>query len=400
MSRRPGHWSLVGYADDPVPADGQDVAGVARTMRDRATDVRNARSQLQRLSHQQGWKGQAGREFAKKAAERVDDLQKVSDRYQAAADALNPWAAEVSHARAATYRALQDATEADATARSLTHHYGATADPVELHRRQVEAHRRDEALARLNRARRAAEGAIHELGDAARRTAGRLHDAGDIFKDSPWDKVKKWVRDHAEFLKALVTVLSLIAILVAILCGGWIALLVIGLAVLLIDALMMASEVPGVGWLDIGLDIVSIATLGVGRLVGPALKGAVAGAKGTAAAKAAAEAAGLAKNGTKIGFRFFNGSPGRWMKFVLREGNEANDASRFLRIISKGHLPHDLRFIPKAPVWKDFFRITPVGVRDGERLIKEIQVLRGVEWVNENLDRFDKINDGYQLATA
>ena len=140
-------------------------------------------------------------------------------------------------------------------------------------------------------ARRRLDEALDDLDSAAERVADRIRDASEHGNDGFWDNVGGWVRDHAVLLDRIATwagriALALAAITIAVLVFVaapaallmsllfWGA-LAAGVVQFGAHAAMMASDVEGVTWLDIGLDVLGLVTAGAGQWIGKGLAKAV-----------------------------------------------------------------------------------------------------------------------------
>jgi hypothetical protein len=170
--------------------------------------------------------------------------------------------------------------------------------PAQVTAQQQQGAAHTAALGRLQDARDRLDDALDALDDAAARTADRIDAAAEHGGDGWWDDVKGTVRDYAGILDGIADVLSYVAMalaaitLVVVLVAtapAW--LIVAGVAasaiLLGLHSALVLSESGKATWTDVGLDLIGLATAGIGgRLatgVGralPALRSSVAGLLG------------------------------------------------------------------------------------------------------------------------
>lgn len=281
MSRRPGEWHLLGESSDPVPADEYDVGKAAQRYKDRARDLDDARSTLDRLSRFDGWSGEASEKFAGKAEEVLHDLGKARDKYADVARALERYSDRVATARDRTRAALDKAVDADRRVRGNASNpeYSLPVDATPQQRADasLEKSRHDDGAHDLRQARVELAHALTELGHAAQAAAREIRAASDRFKDNHWDDFKGWIRENADIILAVIKVLEIIAIIIAVVAlvvavvvGGAllaaIALIgvVIAAAVLLLRVALVVSESGKASWGDVAWDTVNLALTVVG----------------------------------------------------------------------------------------------------------------------------------------
>ncbi|MBD8870502.1 hypothetical protein [Nocardioides donggukensis] len=280
MSSRSADWSVVHQASDPVPADEWDVKRVAGQYRDRGEDLGSSRSTLQRLSQLSGWTGEAAEEFAKKAADRVDDLGKAADKYLQVADALTTYAGHVGTARTDTWDGLQRALDAEEQRRRLDQdplEGVAEPTPEQLVARSAQWDRRDDAESARRRAAQDVEDAVERLRQRASECADDIKEASEKFSDGWFDHVKGWVRDHADLIRMIVDVLKWVALAVAAIgivvalfftAPLWITALIVGVGVALAAAILAGDalllSVGEATWGDIAWDTAGLLLAAVG----------------------------------------------------------------------------------------------------------------------------------------
>jgi hypothetical protein len=330
---RPADWAPLADAD-PVPGDEAEIRLVAKRYRDFAAELEEQAAVLTRVAHGDGWDCGAQRAFAQTATEISGQLTRVKGRYQSAGDALDSYATQLTQAQAEADAALREAKQAESDAKAkaaagtptpIPHPAGAGPDGgVEM--TQALAGPRD-------RLRRAVEHRDH----AGQQAANRVREAidHDGLQDSWWDKVKdwsgknwdsflSWVHEHADVIDKIATRLSNAASIIAIVATVLSFIPVVdalapilfsvsaGLTVVCLGLHLMLALSGDGSWLDVGLDVVALATFGWGKAATGMARGAQGVLKEAAGAKAlsglrvsnfgavAKDFAGSAKAGVKI----------------------------------------------------------------------------------------------------
>ena len=332
MSARAGDWHLLGHGRDPVPGEPGHVSRLATGYERTADDIERLAGQLRRLSDLHGWKGDAAEKFGESAQDLAGDLGDARRRYEELARAVRGWVEPLSRARDESLAALREAERAEDDARRYSHDpYAGVAEPTpdQVAASQRRDAARQDALDRKRDAQRRLDSALAELDAAAGRTSEAIRGAAEHGADSAWDNVKGSIRDIAGVLKAIVDVLSWVAMalaaitLVVVLFVGapfWLLALSVGvgLAMLIGRTALVVSESGQATWTDVGMDALGVATAFVGgRLAlgaGRTVTGLTAQA-GREAADAASTAAMALARGQANYTRASN---------ALRIGNAAN----------------------------------------------------------------------------
>uniref|UniRef100_A0AAU2A0S1 Putative T7SS secretion signal domain-containing protein n=1 Tax=Streptomyces sp. NBC_00093 TaxID=2975649 RepID=A0AAU2A0S1_9ACTN len=318
---------MIGESSDPLPGDPEQVAGLGRDFRRTAEAIKKQADEIKALSSVAAWTGKTADEFRGQAEEAEGKLRKAFKRYDAAADALGEkvmeggsskeYASELHRAQTMADKALRDAQDADADQKANTGAIdGLPKDTAEddPDRKKLEK-RQEAATSAMERAKRDLEAAKDVRDAAVKRAREAIRTAidNDGLKDGTWDKFKDWVHDNAGWIKQLVDVLGWVATI----CGtlslvvGWIPIVGQALAAVLGTIALIATVISLVGhivlalagegsWFDVALDVVGLATFGIGRGAIAGARGAAAGAKGVARSAAFRNAmAGVtAKRGT------------------------------------------------------------------------------------------------------
>ncbi|WP_051744523.1 putative T7SS-secreted protein [Streptomyces yerevanensis] len=342
---RADEWSVIGESSDPIPGEPEEVAKLGRDLRRTAEAIKKQADEIKALSSVESWKSKAAEEFRKEAEEAGGKLRKAYKRYDAAADALGEkvvdggspkeYASELHRAQTMADKALRDAQAADdehkASSNGIDKLPKNTADD-DPGRKKLE-NRQEAATSAMERAKRDLE-AAKDVRDAAvtkARDAIRHAIDNDGLKDGRWDKFKDWVHDNSGWIKEWVDGLGWVATI----CGtlsllvGWIPVIGQALAGILGTIALIATLVSLVGhlvlalagegsWFDVALDIVGLATFGIGR-------GAIAGGRGAVnAAKSAARSKGFSNYMANVTAK--RGSAA-WHKARQKAFKEANQVS-------------------------------------------------------------------------
>ncbi|SDF21943.1 hypothetical protein SAMN05660662_1395 [Blastococcus aurantiacus] len=294
MTARAGDWQLLGHGRDPVPGEPAHAQRLAEGYGTTADDIERLSGQLRRMSDLDGWTGEAARKFAEAAGDLAEDLSDAERRYRELAEAVHGWVAPLTRARDESAGALRDAETAEEDRRRYANDpYESVVDPTpdQLAAQRQHTAARDDAVQRLEAARRRLDEALDDLDSAAERVAGRIRDASEHGNDGFWDNVGGWVRDHAVLLDRIATWAGRIALALAVITIA-VLVLVAAPAALLMSALfwgafaagavqfgahaaMMASGVEGVTWVDIGMDVLGLVTAGAGQWIAKGLGKAV-----------------------------------------------------------------------------------------------------------------------------
>jgi hypothetical protein len=334
---------VIGEPSDPVPGDPEEIAGLGRELRRTAEAIKKQADEIKALASVEQWKSKTAEEFRKEAEEAEGKLRKAFKRYDTAADALGEkvleggsskeYASELHRAQTMADKALRDAREAhdeqQASSGAIDKLPEKTADD-DPDRKRLEK-RQEAATTALEKAKKDLEAAKGVRDAAAKRARDAIRHAidHDGLKDGTWDKFKDWVHDNAGWIKKTLDVLGWVATI----CGtlslmvGWIPIVGQALAAVLGTIALGATLISLVGhtllalagegsWFDVALDVVGLATFGIGR-------GALAGAKGASQAAQALGRSAAAK-AIRQGIRARPGTPAynRALNKAWRKANE------------------------------------------------------------------------------
>lgn len=299
-------WELVGEPGDPIPGDPEEVAGIGRDLADMAELITRQAGEIDALVDAENWDSDAAEAFREEAAGVSDQLRKAHARYDAAAAALgsyvhdngtNPrydtstdlhypdYASELARAQDIADQALKDAVEAKSELTTATLAIGGLPDDIEDDDPQLCGLEAQQETARGTLTRcTTAVGVAKEIRDrAAARAADAINDVinDKKYKDSFWDKIKGAVGEISRFagrVAALAGIASLLLGWVPVLGQILVVVTLVATAVSLAANLALAISGDG-SWIDVGLDVIGLATFGVGgamlrsgRLAANALK--------------------------------------------------------------------------------------------------------------------------------
>jgi hypothetical protein len=253
------------------------------------------------LATVEGWDADAGRTFAESAGELSGQLGKAHGRYATAAGALRGYAPQLRHAQSVADGALADAKQAQVTVdahRPPDHPPAGQPTPAEVTAERQRQYAYEEGVDALHAARRKLTEATDHRDEHAGRAARTIRDSidQDGLEDSWWDKFTNWVSEHADLLRAIARIAELVATVLSVLALvisfipvlNFLTPVLLGLAALasavaLVCTLMLALAGEA-SWADVGLALLSVATVGLGKVAGLAVRARRAGraAEGTA----------------------------------------------------------------------------------------------------------------------
>lgn len=324
---RPVDWSPLAEGD-PVPGDPYEVAWLGRQFLATATEIKSAAQRLRTMCTDEFWDSDAGKAFRQRSNDTADKLDKAFARYEAAGTALGKdpgdsspstaarpnyagALAEAQRISAAALPAAQDAACTRKAALSGLRTLAEKQDPIQIAspfgtigltpdgsghlvvtaqmKPEVQALRRqynhaaDQIVTAQHQVARA-----QRLRDEAAANASNMITAAisrDGLGDSWWDHVTNFIDEHA----GLLSLISEVAGWIATVCGtlalfvGWIPIIGQALAAVLGTVALIASvvtliadvllKIGGKGsWFDIALDVIAVASFGLGRAATGALK--------------------------------------------------------------------------------------------------------------------------------
>ena len=302
MSRAGHDWGLVDRSGDPVPGHPSTVMTGGKRYQEVADAIELAATRLRQMAGGLGMVSDAVDALEERCSDVARDIEKAEKRYRAVGDALVAYATPFDHAQDESLNGVIAAEHAHDDLRRAQQSVGGAEDARRAAHRRAEqapegappadfshvdamvsdAHRAvADAEGRLRAARKRVDDAV-EAHDSAARRARSAFDVieSDDLKDGWWDNHgRKWCEKIAKVAGLVAAVAGVLAVVVnfipvigqalsAIL--GTIAL--IATAVSLVANIMLAAHGDG-SWKAVGLDVIALATFGIGRAVSAGVKG-------------------------------------------------------------------------------------------------------------------------------
>jgi hypothetical protein len=281
VAPRPYDWSPLGLGSDPVPGSPEAVSAESRRLGQTAQELRAQITMLQEIAGDTTLKGQYAGTMRAHAQQLSQDLGKVATRYESVADATGQWSGHLAQAQATSLAALRMAQGPYEQLLRLQAPTQPPASATATAQRQYAADRQyyqqaqSSAQASISDAQRLIGQATSNRDTAGATAAAKISSAShDSLADSWWDQFKQMISSIANNLKTVATVIGYIAtacaILAVILTGP------LGLVFLLLAGGLLLTELgvhtilaaTGNGsWVDVGLDVFALATLGYGSIL-------------------------------------------------------------------------------------------------------------------------------------
>lgn len=277
---RPLDWSPLA-GSDPVPGDPDLVRELARRYGRTASAISTAAANLRKISGGKvGWTGKAGPELRERAGDVAETVGKAHDRYSDASTALSHYATSLELAQDKADAALRDAKSAENDARAARAAANGVDDPTGAGASDLAKHQAAEHTANtaLSNARTKLGEATDARDRAGKKAADALHNAAKKQHDSMWDKIAKVLDAIANVAGIIATICGVLSLLV-----GWVPVIGQALAAILGTIALIASAIAlvchlalligGKGDLgDVIMDIISVASFGIGRAFSGAAK--------------------------------------------------------------------------------------------------------------------------------
>ncbi|MYS24292.1 hypothetical protein GA0115240_16315 [Streptomyces sp. DvalAA-14] len=366
-------WAVLDESEDPVPGDPHEIRTESSRLGKMAATIRDQIALLQDIAGDDNI-GKFADTLRETATDLRDGLDKVATRYEHVSEYLGHWADDLDQCQSDSLRALARA-QAVATTANAPELKPAPGSPQpqltpEQQQRQAAAERaRQAAQDELAGAKAQLARTKSHRDDRAGFWKQRIEDTEhDGLKDSRWDSFKDFIHQHAELIKLLADVCTWIVTALVIVS---LFIPVLDIATALLGGLMLAAllghtavALTGDGsWIDVGLDVFALATLGASSWSEALLKGSTGFADGvarglrgseevgTAAAKTAADGADLlGKTGQSPGVRFssFMADYGRAVAEKFLAGGEKEVGEHMATLRSLAEEFPDTRLFPNA----------------------------------------------------
>jgi hypothetical protein len=281
VTSRPYDWTALGLDADPVPGDPDVVSAESRRLGQTAQELRAQIALLKQISQDTTLKGQYASTLRAHAQQLSSDLDKVATRYEDVAEATGEWSGNLADAQAQSLTALNMAQGPYEQLRKLQAPVQPAAGASAAAKQQYATDEQD-----YQQARSSAQAAMSDAQVLLTRATGRRDTTGaaaagkingaahDSLADSWWDQFKQEIGAIADNLKTIATIIGYVATVCAILAvilTGPLALVFLLIAGgLLLTELGIHAILATTGngsWVDVGLDIFALATLGYGGIM-------------------------------------------------------------------------------------------------------------------------------------
>jgi len=291
MSRPPDHeWDVLDESRDPIPGDPHEVRAEAVRLGRMAETIHSQITLLKDIAGDDNI-GKYAEKLRETATELKGDLGTVAHRYEAVSGYLGHWADDLEDCQSESLKVLaraQQAAPAAHTPDPKPSAAAADADHQPTPQEQQAARAKDLAQGELAAAKRQLDVVKHRRDERGRHWMQKIEDTEhDKLKDSRWDGFKDFVHEHAGLIKVLadictwvVTILVIASLLIP---GLDILPIVFGGLILTAMAGHTLLALSGDGsWMDVGLDIVAIATLRISTVIKGVMDTSVALSEGVA----------------------------------------------------------------------------------------------------------------------
>ncbi len=274
MGRPPDYeWAVLDEGEDPIPGDPHEVRLESTRLGKMAQTIRDQINLLKDIAGDENV-GKFADKLRDAAEELKGDLGKVATRYESVSSYLGSWAGDLEHCQSESIKALTKAQHAAPAAKGPPPaHASGVGDkptPAEQHQQQAEAKARHAAQGEIDAAKQQLAKAKHHRDERGGYWKGKIEDSDhDDLKDGFWDGVKDFIHEHAGWIKILADACTWIVTALVI-----ISLFIPGLDIAtgILAGFMLAAllghtalAVTGDGsWVDVGMDVFALATLGVG----------------------------------------------------------------------------------------------------------------------------------------
>jgi hypothetical protein len=281
VTSRPYDWTALGLDADPVPGDPDVVSAESRRLGQTAQELRAQIALLKQISQDTTLKGQYAGTLRAHAQQLSTDLDKVATRYEDVAEATSEWSGNLADAQAQSLTALKMAQGPYEQLRKLQAPVqpaaGASAAAKQQYVPDKQAYQRAQssAQAAMSDAQVLLTRATGHRDTTGAAAAGKINGAAhDSLADSWWDQFKQEIGAIADNLKTIATIIGYVATVCAILAvilTGPLALVFLLIAGgLLLTELGVHTILAATGngsWVDVGLDVFALATLGYGGIL-------------------------------------------------------------------------------------------------------------------------------------
>jgi uncharacterized protein YukE len=267
-------WEVLGEPADPVPGDVTDLTALSRRFELTAKTISDTAEALRRLGNLESWDSKAGRAFAEKATDTAKTVSKAHDRYADASSALKTYYTELESVQTEADKLLH---QAETKSGDLTTAKSKAGNPP---KGTDEAGQKtlDKSVTDLQKGLDGLRDQLPPLKtrhkDAGDKAARAIHDTTehDGLNDSWLDDLRDTLNVVADIAGAVAAVCGVLSLLV-----GWIPVIgqalagvlgtiaLVATCVSLVCHVLLALNGDG-SWGDVAMDVLSLATFGVGRV--------------------------------------------------------------------------------------------------------------------------------------
>lgn len=266
----------------PIPGDPATIRSRASRFERTADAILDAVSGLRTaIAETRNHRSDALDELAGNATNVADKLATLENRYRVASDALGDFATDLETAQAQAAPIVEEQSDAQAQLsyangriREFEQQRLSITDPTELidlNQQLIRMHARASThQGTLSSAQTRFNTILETLRQSGRNAASRFETAtnGDGLNDSLLDNVLGWVQENAEILQAIRQVLQVITAVLSVLSFVFPVLAPFALAAGLLTAglSLLLAAAGEISWVDFALDVLAVATLGVGAI--------------------------------------------------------------------------------------------------------------------------------------
>lgn len=266
----------------PIPGDPTTIRARASRYAQTADAILDAVSGLRTaIAETRNHRSDALDELAENATGVSDKLATLENRYRVASDALGDFATDLESAQSQATPLVEEQSSAQAQLtfannriREYENQRMAITDPTEMidvNQQLIRMHSRVSThQGTLSSAQTRFNTILETLRQSGQNAASRFETAtdGDGLNDSLMDNVLGWVQENAEILQAIRQVLQAITAVLSVLSFVFPVLAPFALAAGLLTAglSLLLAAAGEISWVDFALDVLAVATLGVGAI--------------------------------------------------------------------------------------------------------------------------------------
>ncbi|MQS06805.1 putative T7SS-secreted protein [Streptomyces alkaliphilus] len=286
---RPRDWApLTENGRDPIPGDWEEVKATMESLRATARMIKRCRDLLTTVEEDsESWKGESGTAFREHTTGLGDRVHKAHGRYEVAAEALDDYWPVLRDAQEESLELRKAAIEAQEEAAEYAAKAEAAEDPdSDFHDRHDEfTGTAEEARGRIASLRgrladliRERDAAANDAAEAIRDFIGK-DDVRNRFWDGKWEAIQDVLGEVGAWAGTIGAIAGILSLFL-----GWIPIVgqVLGVIALIGTLISLVGNLANGNWVDALIDVIGIATLGIGKAAGVVVKATGASAKARA----------------------------------------------------------------------------------------------------------------------